>query len=324
MSRKATINLLIFVAILVVGGIVYIVSAYYADLPDRLSQHETIVLGQDRLVPGSQASLRVVVRDSRDASALAGAEVLVSMQPAAGGAQREVYRGVTSAQGDAVIAFPVPEDAEPDQVLKIVTRSRLGSDTIERNVTLARDYRVLLTTDKPLYQPGQVIHVRALALSTFDLTPAPSQELEFTIADGKGNKVFRQKVETSPFGVGFTDFQLANEVNTGAYKVTATLGNTSSEKTVNVEHYVLPKFSVELKTEEPYYLPGDHVRGDLRAGYFFGKPVAGGQVLLEGFTFDVERNLAFSLSGTTDEGGEFEFEFDLPAYLTGSDLEGVL
>src|SRR3990172_8141005 len=251
MSKKVNLNWLVFVAILIVSSIVVAVSVYYVDLPDRLSQHETIVLGQNRWAPGSQASLRVVVRDSRDASALAGAEVFVSMQPAAGGRQREVYRGVTSAQGDAVISFPVPEDAEVDQVLRIETRSRLGSDTIERSVSLARDYRVLLTTDKPLYQPGQVIHVRALALSTFDLTPAPSQELEFIIADGKGNKVFRQKAETSQFGVAYTDFQLANEVNTGAYKITATLGGTSSEVTVNVEHYVLPKFSIELETEKP-------------------------------------------------------------------------
>jgi hypothetical protein len=166
MSKKVNINLLILVAILVVGGIVIAISAYYADLPDRLSQHETIVLGQNRWVPGSQASLRVVVRDSRDATALAGAEVFVSMQPVAGGQQREVYRGTTSAKGDAVITFPVPEDAESEQVLRIETRSRLGSDTIERSVTLERDYRVLLTTDKPLYQPGQAIHMRALWLST--------------------------------------------------------------------------------------------------------------------------------------------------------------
>jgi CD109 antigen len=77
--------------------------------------------------------------------------------------------------------------------------------------------------------------------------------------------------------VASTDFQLASEVNTGAYKITATLGSTSSEVTVNVEHYALPKFSIEMETEKPYYLPGEHVRGDLEAGYFYGKPVAGGR-----------------------------------------------
>ena len=50
------------------------------------------------------------------------------------------------------------------QVLVIETHSRLGTDRIERPVTMQRDYRVLLTTDKPIYQPGQMIHIRALAL----------------------------------------------------------------------------------------------------------------------------------------------------------------
>ena len=67
-------------------------------------------------------------------------------------------------------------------------------------MTVSRDYRVLLTTDKPIYQPGQVIHLRALALSAFDLTPAAGQPFEVTIADGKGNKVFRQSLTTSDFG----------------------------------------------------------------------------------------------------------------------------
>jgi hypothetical protein len=100
------------------------------------------------------------------------------------------------------------------------------------------------------------------------------------------------------------------------------LGNTSSEKTVTVEHYVLPKFSVDLSTERPYYLPGEHVRGALKANYFFGKPVAGGGVLLEGYTFDVQRVTQVSLQGATDPDGNFAFEFDLPTFIAGTDLEG--
>ena len=324
MSRKTSIYLVIF-AILAVGICALAgVTAYFADLPQRLSQHETIVLGQSQLVPGSQAALRVVVRDARDASPLPDADILVSLASAQSGVTRSVFTGKTGADGTAVISFKVPEGEDENQVLKIETRSSLGSDMVERPVTLKRDYRVLLTTDKPLYQPGQVIHVRGLALSAFDLTPAASQEMEIVIADGKGNKVFRKKLTTSSFGVASTDFQLASEVNTGAYKITAALGNTSSEKTVTVEHYVLPKFSVDLTTEKPFYLPGEHVSGSIDAAYFFGKTVGSGKVSIDGYTFDVQRNPVFHLEGQTDEAGHFNFEFDLPAYIAGSDLEGGL
>ncbi|MBN2547821.1 MAG: hypothetical protein JXB15_01585 [Anaerolineales bacterium] len=324
MSKKRLLK--IFFALLIPMAIVglFAYSSYVQDLPNRLSQHETIVLGQNRFTPGSQANLRVLVRDSRDGAPLPDAEIELALRPSQGGKTLLVYRGRTDAQGSAAVAFQVPEELAPDQVLEVKTSSSLGSDTLERPVTVARDYRILLSTDKPLYQPGQVIHLRALALSTFDLQPAAGQELEIMIADGKGNRVFRKKLTTSEFGAAWVDFQLASEVNSGAYKITAALGNTSSEKTVTVEHYVLPKFAVTLETERAFYLPGEHVKGALKANYFFGKPVSAGQVRLEGYTFDVQKNLAFNLQGTTDANGDFSFEFDLPGYLTGSELEGGL
>ncbi len=324
MSRKSNWNLIGVVVLVAVLATTFGLIYYFADLPQHLSQHETIVLGQNTFVPGSQSALRILVRDSKDGAPLANAAVRVEIGPRDGGKTVPLYTGKTDAGGNADVAFKVPENAARDSRLVIKTRSSLGSDTVERDVTIERDYRILLTTDKPIYQPGQLIHVRALALSTFDLYPAAGQELEITIADGKGNKVFRQSLTTTGYGVAFTDFQLAGEVNTGDYKITAVLGNTASEKTVTVEHYVLPKFEVKLETGRSYYQPGQRVQGTLRAGYFYGKPVAESQVKIEGFTFDVQQNQVVSLEGITDAGGNFSFEFDLPAYLAGSDLDSGL
>jgi hypothetical protein len=36
-----------------------------------------------------------------------------------------------------------------------------------------------------LYQPGQLIHIRALALQAFNLHPAASKELIFEVEDSK-------------------------------------------------------------------------------------------------------------------------------------------
>jgi hypothetical protein len=250
MSRKSFVQLTLVVVLIATATAAWGLFQYYTDLPNRLSQHETIILGQNRLVPGSQAGLRVLVRDSKNGSPLQDAEVQIALKPANGGKVVPLYSGKTGMSGTADIAFRVPADAAlgSEGTLVVKTSSSLGTDEVERQVKLEREYRVLLTTDKPIYQPGQEIHVRALALASFDLQPASGQPLEITIADGKGNKVFRKTLTTSEYGVAFTDFQLASEVNAGAYKITAVLGNTSSEKTVTVEHYVLPKFDVKLQT----------------------------------------------------------------------------
>jgi len=322
MSKKIYLVLSVIAGIVVLIGGLIIAIVYYEALPENLAQHETLVLGQTTFVPGSAAALRVVVRDSRDAAPLANAEVKVQLKPVAGGRAKTLFRGTTDAVGNVAVTFDVPADVETEQTLIIKTKSNLGSDTLEQAVTLERDFRILLTTDKPLYQPGQLIHIRALALGTFDMRPAAAQSLELTVADGKGNTVFRKALTTSDFGVAAVDFQLASEVNTGPYKLEATLGNTSAEKTVTVEHYVLPKFDVNLTTDRTFYRPGDRVAGSLTAKYFFGKDVDGGTIKLEGYTFDFERVVAVTLEGTTDAAGAFEFSFDLPDYIAGSELDG--
>jgi hypothetical protein len=321
MSKKRALILLgVLIIVLGFSGLGYAIY-HYANLPQRINDMETIVLGQSSYVPGSQAALRVVVRNMQDQEPLPDTKVEVALQPQEGGRKIPLFEGTTDSAGSVDVSFLVPEDVGPAQNLIIKSSSDLGKDELEQAITVDRDYKILLSTDKPLYQPGQVIHIRALALSTFDLVPAAGESVEFIIADGKGNKVFRQSLETSGFGVASVDFQLASEVNTGLYKITAQMGNTSSEKTVTVERYVLPKFEITWDTDRSFYMPGEHVEGALNAQYFFGKNVAGGQVHLEGFTFDFERQDVFSIEGTTDADGNFAFGFDLPNYLVASDLD---
>jgi len=295
---------------------------YYVNLPDHLSQHETIVLGQRRLIPGAQAALRVVVRDSRDATPLPNATVNVLMRPQDGNRAIPLFEGRTDGDGNIDVTFTVPENAAPEQMLIIETRSDLGSDSLEHPVRVRRDYRIHLSTDKPLYQAGDVIHIRALALSAFDRRPAAEQPLDITVADARGNVVFRQTLTTSQYGVAATDFQLANEVNDGPYQLTATLDERLARKTVTVltpevsiasEPADLSTFDINMTTDRDFYRPGERVTGALHADYAFGKPVANGDVTILGSPGPMI-SATVHLTGQTDASGNFDFAFDLPAY----------
>ncbi len=48
-------------------------------------------------------------------------------------------------------------------------------------------------------------------------------------------------------------------VNQGDYRISAAIGETESEKTVEVRPYVWPKFAVNVTTERAFYLPGQRV-----------------------------------------------------------------
>ena len=51
---------------------------------------------------------------------------------------------------------------------------------------------ILLTTEKPIYQPGQTIHVRALALDRANHQASANRPLTFELQDSRGNKVFQE------------------------------------------------------------------------------------------------------------------------------------
>jgi hypothetical protein len=117
------------------------------------------------------------------------------------------------------------------------------------------------------------------------------------------------------------DFQLADEVNMGQYQIRAIAGETEAQKTVQVKRYVLPKFKVEVSTDRKFYLPKETIKASLQADYFFGKPIARGQVEVKASTFDVQFRDFQTWKGKTDENGHIKFEIKLPEYFVGQPLQ---
>jgi anti-sigma factor RsiW len=311
--------------------VAFIAAAILVTHPPRLAQpplpeldlQETVLLGQASFAPGSLAAVRVLVRQMPEGTPVPQAEVTLSLAPEGRSDEAvELFVGRTDDSGTLPVSFRVPDDLDEGRYTLIVeTRSDVGSDRLEQAITLRRSYRLLLTTDKPLYQPGQVIHMRVLALTRVDRQPAAGQPIEFTVEDPKENTLLRQQVVASVYGLAALDFALSSEASHGPYRLSATLGDTTSERVVTVGDYVLPKFGLQIETDRSYYLPGDRVEGHVQAGYFFGKPVSGGQVELRGVVYDVERSEEVFLHGKTDDEGRFAFAFDLPAYFAGGTLE---
>ncbi len=278
------------------------------------------VYGQAEYLCGSRASIRAVLRDYVADRPVQGARVLVRLG-GAGIKDQLLFRGATNELGTVEASFAVP-DLEPGEYeLAVSAKSKLGYESAVRKVQLKRSYRVLLTTDKPIYQPGQTMHLRALALREPSLQAAADQTLALEVSDSKGNKVFKRELNTGRFGIAAADFDLADEVNMGAYAVRAIIAGRKTEKTVTVKRYVLPKFKVQVSTDKAYYLPSETVKGAVQADYFYGKPVSDSKVEVVLKTFDVEFTELKRIEGHTDATGHFEFEAKLPATFVGQPLE---
>lgn len=285
--------------------------------------HETSLTAGTEYAAGSIVALRCGVHGVQsltDTVPLPGSDVTVRLKDKTGKVH-DLYKGKTGGDGMANAEFEMPGLEAGQYDLEIVTRSALGEETLQRQIRLKADAKVLLVSDKPIYQPGQLMHLRALTLRSFDQKPVGDKDILFEVEDSKGNKVFKRTFKTNEFGIASVDFQLADEVNMGDYHVRAVVGDARAEKTVNVKRYVLPKFKVEVKADKTFYLPKETVKVELQSDYFFGKPVAKAKLEVTASTFDVAFRKFHTWNGATDENGHAKFEIQLPDYFVGQPLQ---
>ena len=288
------------------------------------------ILGQQSYLTGGLAAVRVIVSDSRN-EVIAGRGsvriefLTVDEKP------RLLFAGQLNQRGTTEAQFRFPVGVVGSYQLHYIVDTPIGATEFSQAVRLEDKVSILLTTEKPIYQPGQTIHVRALALDRADHAAAAKHKLTFELEDSRGNKVFKKATETDQFGVASAEFGLADEVNLGTYHLRALMGDAeaptnTAEVALNVERYVLPKFKVAVdfsengKKQKRGYQPGDHVTGTVRANYFFGKPVDGGEISIKASAMDVEVSEVASAKGKTDSDGAYRFDLHLPKYFAGRPL----
>ncbi|HLB12459.1 MAG TPA: MG2 domain-containing protein, partial [Dehalococcoidia bacterium] len=255
MKSKRTVVFAAIMAIILLG------SALPACAVDKIPDGYTVVL------PAMlQAGTRQKVSVSR-LSGTAPATGRVTLALLKEG--NEVARGSVRVSGTGTIDLNVPNVPEGDYTVRL---SGSGFQD-EAMVKVANSYLVFLETDKPIYKPGQTIHLRAVTLDP-DLMPM-SEAVTVEILDAKGIKVFRRAVDTDSYGMAALDLPLSDEPNLGVWKINASTPKNKTQLDVRVEEYVLPKYEVKVELPRDWFLVNEQIKGKVTAEYSFGKPVKG-------------------------------------------------
>ncbi|HEV2861747.1 MAG TPA: MG2 domain-containing protein [Pyrinomonadaceae bacterium] len=224
----------------------------------------------------------------------------------------------TGADGLALLDFVLPSGATDDADLKVTARRGAFEQTAAVYVSLEEEPRLLLTTDKPLYQPGQTMHMRALLLGAEGRAGA-GEKVTFEVTDEEGSTAFEAEVVTSRFGVASADWAVPASARLGEYRIKLEADDDKydddheARTRVRVSRYELPNFSVNAKADRPFYLAGQDAEIEVRADYLFGQPVKRGRVRLVRETerhwnwreqkYDTEE--AETYEGVLDEQGRF-------------------
>ncbi len=291
------------------------------------------ILGQQSYLAGGEAAVRVIVTDSKDQVIAGRSTVRIDLLSAgdansAGKSLKVLFTGSMNRRGTTEAQFRFPAGMVGNYQLRYVVDTPIGATEFSQSVRVEDKVSILLTSEKPIYQPGQSIHARALALDRSDHEAAANHKLTFELEDSRGNKVFKKATETDQFGIASAEFGLADEVNLGTYHLRALMGDAdaprnTAEIALNVERYVLPKFKVAVefsekgKKQKHGYQPGDHVTGTVRANYFFGKPVDHAEISMKASAMDVAVVDVASAEGKTEADGSYYFDLRLPEYFAG-------
>ncbi len=221
---------------------------------------------------------------------------------------RELLKESADVDGKGTIRFQVPTLPEGDYELEV--RGEGFSD--KANVRVQEGSLLFLETDKPIYKPGQTLHVRVISLDS-ELKPV---QLDATvdIQDAKGIKIFKQSLQTDEYGMATLDVPISEEPNLGVWKVTAQAGERSTELDVRVEEYVLPKYEVKVDLSKEWFLVDEPIEGKVAAEYSYGKPVRGElKIVAQRYVGEWEEFASFS----TEIDGEAEFELPAVEYVAG-------
>jgi serine/threonine protein kinase len=211
----------------------------------------------------------------------------------------------------------------------------------EKLALLGAAYITHVTTDKPMYKPGEVVGFRSLTLDSFSRRPAEEDlRLIFTITNPQGQEIFKiegpallakrvssEKLLEGPDGkpirgVGAGDFPIPDNAPGGEYTLTVREAQNRfapQERRFLVNRYEKPRLNKELEFTRKSYGPGDEVVAAAKASRIEGGVALAGRpvwasVQVDGKHYNAEGQEVPSahLALMTDSEGAVNVRFHLP------------
>src|SRR5258708_7582707 len=228
---------------------------------------------------GFGAKYPVHIRVDESVTGRPCAGVPVDVEISIDGIRQSSARVTTDKSGYAIMVFDLPESLSSRQGTVSATAHRGPFDEQQQvYFSFSRKSSLRVTTDKPLYQPGQTVHLRTLAFGP-DKRAWKGAKVTVSIKDEEGNELFHDAAVTSEFGVATAEWETPQKIRLGNYSIQA---QTESSKDhdqvyanagVRLSRYDLPGFTVTATPDRTYYLPGQDPSIEVRADYLFGKPL---------------------------------------------------
>jgi hypothetical protein len=183
----------------------------------------------------------------------------------------------------------------------------------------AERYLAHLSTDKPVYRPGEKLFARAVVLEAFTRKPLPRPAASsFEVKSARGEKVM-EGYSACEGGVAPFSWEIPAGQSGGTYTLSVKLpgeGAPAAEMTFDVRAYRVPRLRTDLQFLKKAFGPGDEVTAALSATRAEGGIPAGAKVTAVATVDGAEvHRSTFAL----DAGGAAGVTFRLPGEIGTGD-----
>ena len=307
-------------------------------------QLKVLVTGPATLQPGAPNSYQILTQDNL--SRFVEARVEAFVEDKANPGTRFPIASQLTRQGQLQIIVPpdLPLRAGSNPTLIVSAKRESGAQVeIKEGLQLASAvYVAHLSTDKPMYQPGETVYFRALVLERFSLRPpyedfalnfvltTPTQEQKVVGQGGGGisrsdkpSELIKGPDGKPLKGVGSGAFLIDPMAPGGEYILTVKDQSGRFPDQVRkfiVNRYQKSNINKELDFNRRSYGPGEDIIANCKATSADGKPLAGKTVLasinLDGVQIGVDGNPNPSqVRFQTDSLGRVALKFKLPSVI---------
>lgn len=261
-----------------------------------------IISNRGLLVEQSPTGVLVWLTNLVDGAPIAGASL--SIVDADTG--HPLLTGTTGTDGTFQGALPLQAQPHgPPQPPNLLVLSGSGADMAIGGtadgffgggyVTAPNTFRFYAYTDRPIYRPGNVVHMRGIVRREDDvhyhLPGSMTVHLSLT-GPVNGTTLLDRQVMPDDTGNFALDVPLSSDLPTGYYSFSIGTGTASTALqdsyygSFQVEEYRKPAYAVSVSTPDQPWVSGDHIPVTVHARYYFDQPVAGGKVTLRVLSSD--------------------------------------
>ena len=182
-----------------------------------------------------------------------------------------IAEGQTDAQG--LFVTQVPIDPQPLIVVGErdgeITASGLSNEWMQggwygwwQPRPKAQTTQAYIYTDRPIYRPGQTVHVKVIARYDNDAVYSriPLEwDVIVRLRDARDNVIETKTLHVNEYGTLDTSFDLAEGGTLGEYHIETQIKDDVQRQAFKVEEYRKPEFEVTLQADRSNIVNGDRV-----------------------------------------------------------------